>query len=271
LALKGLTVVGDDGSQHEKRDTRALYDSINEQLDEWRLGRHAVFMNYGYIGGPDEDAPRAGQRLFNDSSMRLILEVIGDAEMADMVVLDVGCGRGGNASAMERTSTPQAIVGADLSFRAVSFCARRYGSDRMRFLQADAELVPFRDGAFDIVTNIESSHSYPNIDRFYEGVARVLRPGGWFLYADVFDVSALDRTVGRLEGAGLHLEYQRDITANVLRSRDQDGDRQLRAFGDRGDREALAEVVAAPGSQVHEYMASGRGSYRILRLRKAVA
>jgi SAM-dependent methyltransferase len=53
-------------------------------------------------------------------------------------------------------------------------------------VQGDAEDLPFSDNEFDIVINVESSHNYPNLRRFFEEVARVLRPGGFFSHADVF-------------------------------------------------------------------------------------
>ena len=49
----------------------------------------------------------------------------------------------------------------------------------------DSEDLPFPDDSFDAVINIESSHTYPNFSRFLAEVARVLRPGGHFLYTDV--------------------------------------------------------------------------------------
>ena len=51
-------------------------------------------------------------------------------------------------------------------------------------MQGDAQNLPFPDESFDAVINVEASHIYPNFERFLGEVARVLRPGGHFLYAD---------------------------------------------------------------------------------------
>ena len=49
-------------------------------------------------------------------------------------------------------------------------------------MQGDAQDLPFPDESFDAVINVEASHIYPNFERFLGEVARVLRPGGHFLY-----------------------------------------------------------------------------------------
>ena len=46
------------------------------------------------------------------------------------------------------------------------------------FVHGDAESLPFSDGSFDAVINVEASHAYPRLTRFLEEVVRVLRPGG---------------------------------------------------------------------------------------------
>ena len=61
------------------------------------------------------------------------------------------------------------MVGLDLSQNAVdranSTLSRR---DTLSFVHGDAENLPFEEGEFDVVINVESSHSYPNLKRFIE-------------------------------------------------------------------------------------------------------
>jgi ubiquinone/menaquinone biosynthesis C-methylase UbiE len=49
----------------------------------------------------------------------------------------------------------------------------------------NAENLPSADHSFDAVINIEAAAFYPRFPHFLAEVARVLRPGGHFLYADV--------------------------------------------------------------------------------------
>jgi ubiquinone/menaquinone biosynthesis C-methylase UbiE len=60
-----------------------------------------------------------------------------------------------------------------------------YGSDEIEFIQGSAERLPFGDEDFDVVINIESSHTYGSVARFLSEVERVLRPGGYLLLADL--------------------------------------------------------------------------------------
>ena len=98
--------------------------------------------------------------------MRLALELIGDTDLQDRAVLDVGCGRGGTVALMvERFGAKATRV--DLAPEAIAFCRKTHAN--ARFEVGDAEHLPFDDGTFDVVTNIESSHTYPNLRAFFAG------------------------------------------------------------------------------------------------------
>ncbi len=49
---------------------------------------------------------------------------------------------------------------------------------------ADAEDLPFEDGAFNLVTSRIAPHHFPDIPKFIAEVARVLKPGGTFALVD---------------------------------------------------------------------------------------
>jgi ubiquinone/menaquinone biosynthesis C-methylase UbiE len=252
-----------------KTQTRQLYDTINDQLDSGRR-RRSIFLNFGYAPGPEPDEARVDSSVYllDPNSARLIFELIGDADLSGRAVLDVGCGRGGTVSLVDRHFDPRYVMGIDLSWKAVAFCRARHRSPRVSFLEADAERLPFQTGTFDVVTNVESSHCYPDIEAFYREVARVIAPGGWFLYTDVLERGRFEVAVNTMEDAGLVRQVDRDITPNVLRSLEEEGQRHLRAISD-GQSRGLAEFLGLPGSNVYRRMESGEDSYRILRLRKA--
>jgi SAM-dependent methyltransferase len=56
-------------------------------------------------------------------------------------------------------------------------------------MQGDAEALPFADAEFDAVLNIESSHNYPHLERFFAEAVRVLKPGGYLVHADMMTSS----------------------------------------------------------------------------------
>ena len=55
----------------------------------------------------------------------------------------------------------------------------------MTFQQGDAENLPFDAEQFDVVLNVESSHTYPQMEKFLSEAHRVVQPGGHFLFADI--------------------------------------------------------------------------------------
>jgi SAM-dependent methyltransferase len=75
--------------------------------------------------------------------------------------------------------------------------------------------LPFDDASVDVVINIESSGLYPDIDRFYREVHRILRPGGRFLCADYRKTTNLARWRDHLAKSPLEGVREVDITANV--------------------------------------------------------
>jgi phthiocerol/phenolphthiocerol synthesis type-I polyketide synthase E len=254
----------------KKAAVRRFYDAVNGQLDASVAHDHALFLNYGYVGdGVGERAVvELPRHALNRNCVQLVLEVVGDCPLSGRTVLDVGCGRGGTISVLDRFFTPQALVGVDLSATAIAFCRRRHASPRMRFVVGDAEALPFDARQFDRVTNIESSHSYPDVGAFYAEVARVLVSGGTFLYADTIPARAIPDRIAQLESVGLSLELSRDITANVVRSCDQAAGINAQAFSDGNAPEVLSDFLGAPESRTYELMRSGATRYGIWRLRK---
>lgn len=132
-------------------------------------------------------------------------------------VLEVGCGTGEGLNFLTRLVDPARAVGLDISGAAVrranALLAR---GDRLTYVEGDAERLPFGDGEFDLVINVESSHNYPDVERFFHEVARVLKPGGHFSLVDVFDPGSSGR-FGRLQQEITDFEWihERDVTENV--------------------------------------------------------
>jgi SAM-dependent methyltransferase len=256
-----------------KAKTRRFYDSVSKQLDASIAGDYSFFLNFGYVSdhSPQFSKITLPPHYLNKNSTRLVLELVGECVMAGRQVLDVGCGRGGTVHVIHKFFNPDIIVGMDLCSSAVSFCqgAHRYAG--VFFLEGDAENLPFQDESFDVITNVESSHSYPEISAFHEEVYRTLRAGGHFLYTDLFTTSHLSSYLRSLEALGLVVELDRDITSNVLLSCDESARVHLQTFRQDNKPEVINNFLGMPGSQVYEAMKAGQSTYRILRLAKTVS
>ena len=152
----------------------------------------------------------------NKDSARLLFAVVGETDLTGALWLDVGCGRGGNVWLLSRSYELAHAVGVDLTRGSVAFATSTVAPGVVGV--ADAQRLPFTDGAFDVVTNVESSCRYPDIERFYREVARVLRPGGSFLYTDLFQEHLFPACRGALVALGLEIVSEQDVTPNVARS-----------------------------------------------------
>jgi len=181
-------------------------------------------------------------------------------------VLDAGCGRGGTIQVMQRFFRPRTTTGLDLSSEALSFCARVHRCPGCLFAQGDAEVLPFRDCSFHVVSNVESSHSYPDLTRFYAEVYRVLRPGGTFLYTDSLVSADWPSRTAALRRAGFEILRDTDISGNILLSCDETASRRRQAFA--GGEGIIDDFLGVPGSAFYEELRSGSAMYRIWTLQK---
>ncbi len=115
------------------------------------------------------------------AGMREVAAVLLDpflSEQCDRVILDAGCGTGGNLAWLRRYAGAGRVVGLDYMNTALRFC-RQNGE---RFLvQASATDLPFADAAFDLVTSFDVLVQIPGVgadEQAMREMWRVLKPGG---------------------------------------------------------------------------------------------
>jgi NAD(P)-dependent dehydrogenase (short-subunit alcohol dehydrogenase family)/SAM-dependent methyltransferase/acyl carrier protein len=250
-----------------KASFRRFYDGITQRLEQSGVGDASFFLNYGYVslGNGDEARFEVADGVFNPSSVRLAYELIGPTDLRGRRVLDVGCGRGGTVALIAEMFDAEA-TGVDLSPEAIAFCRRAHSHPKVRFEVGDAERLPVDSESVDAVTNIESSHTYPNLRSFFAEVRRVLKSGGDFLYTDLLPGPRWAEVRVLLTSLRFKLTEDREITANVLASCDAVAATRARAFG-AADPD-IANFLAVPGSAVYEQMRSGAWEYRIVRARR---
>ena len=249
---------------------RKFYDTVTTQLNSEDFGEFSYFLNYGYTpdSSPQHSVVSLPKRYLNRNSVKLVLELVGDCPIDGRRVLDVGCGRGGTVREIAHFFEPASVIGLDLSPEAVAFCRQTHSDPRLQFEVGDAEQLPFANTSFDVVTNIESSHSYPNVQHFFDEVFRVLVPGGHFLYTDIQLVESWRECVEYLQSIGYVVERDTDITANVLLSCDEIAKTRIQAFSKDNNPELLNNLLAVPGSEVYDSMQQRTRTYNILKLHK---
>src|SRR4029079_5841730 len=150
---------------------------------------------------------------------------------------EIGCGRGGNSALVAEKFSGQ-VIGIDMSSEAIAFCSRAHAKHGIDFKVGDALKLPLADESCDAVLNVESSHSYGNLPKFLNEVRRICRSGAWFLHTDFLSPEDWDYVRMRMQALGFVTETDRDITGNVLASRDQASNNWAQVYGDGNARVA---------------------------------
>ncbi|GFO70733.1 malonyl-[acyl-carrier protein] O-methyltransferase [Geomonas limicola] len=98
-------------------------------------------------------------------------------------LLDVGAGTGRLLGALCRLYPSALAVGADLAFGMCQAAAANLSGSDALLVNADAERLPFAEGAFDLVLSSSTYQWLPSLDQAFGEVLRVLAPAGTFRFA----------------------------------------------------------------------------------------
>jgi SAM-dependent methyltransferase len=99
--------------------------------------------------------------------------------------LEVGAGTGYFSLNLLRAGIVRDATCTDISpgmIRTLATNAERLGLT-VKTARADAESLPFADESFDLVLGHAVLHHLPNLERAFAEFHRVLRPGGWIVFA----------------------------------------------------------------------------------------
>jgi ubiquinone/menaquinone biosynthesis C-methylase UbiE len=174
-----------------------------------------IFMNFGYSKDNHKIKLDKNDEK-NRCSVQLYNLVASGANINGKDILEVGCGRGGGLSYIKRYLFPNSVTGIDLNKKAIQFCKNHYPEKSNVFLKANAQNLPLLDVSFDVVINVESSHRYPQPELFFNEVYRVLRPGGFFLFADFRQRDELLMLDNQIKKTQFKLINKENITSNVV-------------------------------------------------------
>jgi ubiquinone/menaquinone biosynthesis C-methylase UbiE len=210
----------DAGPEACKAAVKSMYEAVARSV------REGVPWNWGFDS--TENAARIGELLplyrplysdgFSEQLYFYVASGAGISDFTSLKLLDVGCGSGDGLNFLSRVIGARELVGIDLSQEAANRANARFGRRGLLFEFGDAENLPFADGEMDVVINIESSHNYPDLHRFFKEVARVLKPGGVFSYADVFTEPRYRQLQASKVDSGLDWIQENDISAPVRRA-----------------------------------------------------
>ena len=242
-----------------------------------RLGKRAhdsgwTFMNYGYKYKNQKTLNLTSKDESNRMFIQLYDYVASQIPIKDGEILEVGSGRGGGSSFLSRYHHPKSITGLDYSKSAIKLSNELHGNvDNLFFKLGDAENLPFKDNTFDAVINIESSHCYGNMERFLSEVSRVVKPGGYFGWADLRAKDMVKETEFAFEKSSLTCIYNKTITPEVINALDDIHDTKMKMINNHVPkflRSAFTDFAGAKNSKIYNSFKSGDAVYLSKVLKK---
>ena len=247
-------------TQAYKKLSKYWYARFTRMLADGQV----LFINWAYEEDPPMALPLDASDQPNRAHINLYHRVATQADLSDKRVLEVSCGHGGGASYLVRTLGPASYTALDLNPAGIEFCRTTHKLAGLDFVQGDAEDLPFADESFDVVLNVEASHLYPRFPRFLAEVARVLRPGGHFLYCDLRSRARCAEWETNLANAPMRQLSRRVINTEVLRGLEKNSDRSQELINRHIPaflHTLVREFVGVQGSRLHRSLQNGDISY----------
>ncbi len=209
-----------------------FYKNMNSTLK--RLNGEYTMLHYP-MEGKENQTFIEGQKNLTDFCISLLGEVGGKD------LLEIGCGNGVQAKYIKEVGGLKFVTGVDLDEASIDIATQQQKEKNIKdmlFIVDDAQVLGSIDKeSMDFVVSIESAFHYPDKDAFMQQVARVLKPGGKFLVADLLTTRRskdagvrkfwkgkmvhhhwnLERYHERFGESQLYVEDTLDITDRVLK------------------------------------------------------
>jgi len=155
-----------------------------------------------FPGYPPRDSLHA---LHARAARTVFARLLDEAIPGDARIVEIGCGTGQMCLYLARAD--RVVIGADLtraSLCLAAAAARRFGIDRVQFVETDARCPGLRAGAFDVVYSSGVLHHTPDPRAAFARLVPLARPGG-IIVLGLYNAFAriplrLRRLVARLSG-----------------------------------------------------------------------
>lgn len=230
-------------------------------------------MNFGYAPSDDEPYLELHQEdEINRYSIQLYHYLASKPKLGGLDVLEVGSGRGGGAAFISKYHRPKKVTGLDIAVNAVKIAREYFGTDSVEFVQGSAEHLPFADKSFDVVINVESSHTYGSVPKFLTEVKRVLRNGGYLLCTDIRTSKDVETFRQQMQSCGLDLISAEDISDYVSRAIELEEhikQKRIRENIPVSMQAVFKQFAGVEGSKAHLNLKNGTLVYYRFVLRKA--
>eukprot|EP00347_Sterkiella_histriomuscorum_P007691 403347941 len=186
-----------------------------------------IFLNAGYAELDSEDGIflKTFKDKFDVLRFQLYNYIVmrfgGVNSMNGLSLLETGCGRGGGIHYLARELNPQQALGIDHAQPQIDYCRKHWMGDKLNinFIQHKVEDLSsiVSTNTIDYAVDIESSVFYPNKQRFFCEVSKVLKKDGTFLYGTMmpaFQMKSIERSLTNQ----FDIVKSEDITQEVVKA-----------------------------------------------------
>lgn len=186
----GIECITASEAKQIKHDFQKLYKVFADRYDgrkflNWGLWDNKIYNEYRALNF-NFSTLCPSQDIYSQLLLYSVIKPLIKSQFFNKRLLDVGCGNGIGLKLSSELLATRYAVGVDLVNKLASNANTHfYKENKIHFIQSDAENLAIDNESVDIVTNLESSHLYPNIEHFFSEMERVLSPGGFFCYADI--------------------------------------------------------------------------------------
>ncbi len=151
-----------DSTEGKKKQVEQMFDTISENYD----GLNRVIS------------------LGSDVKWRKkVIKMV--AEKSPQSILDIATGTGDLAIQFAKNTSAEKIIGLDLSEGMLSVARKKVLgktiSEKIEFIQADSEALPFEDNMFDAITVSFGIRNFENLKKGLSEILRVLKKDGIFV------------------------------------------------------------------------------------------
>jgi ubiquinone/menaquinone biosynthesis C-methylase UbiE len=255
-----------------------IFENLIYKLLYWYISavdrnKEVTFMNYGYHD-ENEKIDLSSENEINRYPIQLYHLLARKVEVQNKKVVEVGCGRGGGLAYINKTFSPGYALGVDLNSKATQFSNKHFKGHTLSYMQGDAQNLNLANADFDIVLNVESSHRYPKVEKFFDEVYRILKPGGYFLYTDFREKSQMETLRNQLSGYNYRIIDEQVINNQVGKALKLDSDRRedlIRRKVPFFLRKAIRDFSGNEGSPTYNQIVRGDLVYFVFCLQKSEA
>ena len=134
-------------------------------------------------------------------------------------IIDIGCGGGANVARLLSRSSGAKVTGVDYSPVSVEKSTKvntdAIAKGRCDIHQANVASLPFEDNSYKLATAFETIYFWPDIEKSFAEVRRILKPGATFLIVNEDDGLSGNNEKWEKIIEGMHTYTPDEIKSNL--------------------------------------------------------